>query len=203
MAITNVLLALATIFFTMTIVQDVVCAIIVVIFVFLIAFNLIGTVWFTNWLFGGFIIEINAISVVNLVTCLGLAVEFVAHIVVKFRTSTGNKWERVTDAMSTMGTSVFVGIACTKFIGVAVLGFAPSTLFKLYYFRMYILMVGLGSFNVRICKILGASPVACVFRADGSEAKLVGEVASDNQYIRERRAQQESTDLNVMNDCIL
>lgn len=50
--------------------------------------------------------------------------------------------------MSTMGTSVFVGIACTKFIGVAVLGFAPSTLFKLYYFRMYILMVILGAFNV-------------------------------------------------------
>lgn len=52
--------------------------------------------------------------------------------------------------MSTMGTSVFVGIACTKFIGVAVLGFAPSTLFKLYYFRMYILMVILGAFNVFI-----------------------------------------------------
>jgi Niemann-Pick C1 protein len=50
--------------------------------------------------------------------------------------------------MSTMGTSVFVGIACTKFIGVAVLGLAPSTLFKLYYFRMYILMVILGVFNV-------------------------------------------------------
>ncbi|CAD8070438.1 unnamed protein product [Paramecium primaurelia] len=146
-AITNVLLALATIFFTMTLVQDVVCAIIVVLFVFLIAFNLIGTIWLTNVIFGGFIIEINAVSVVNLVTCIGLAVEFVAHIVIKFRLCEGKRWERVTGAMSTMGTSVFVGIACTKFIGVAVLGFAPSTLFKLYYFRMYILMVVLGAFN--------------------------------------------------------
>lgn len=108
-------------------------------------------------------IEINAISVVNLVTCLGLAVEFVAHIVIKFRTSIGKRWERVQEAMTTMGASVFVGIACTKFIGVAVLGFAPSTLFKLYYFRMYILMVLLGTFNVKnnINKI-GSSLIACI-----------------------------------------
>ncbi|KAM3130411.1 hypothetical protein pb186bvf_017510 [Paramecium bursaria] len=146
-AIGNVLLALATIFFTMTIVQDVVCAIIVTFLVFLIAFNLIGMVWLCNFLFGGFQIEINAISVVNLVTCIGLAVEFVAHIVIKFRTADGNRWDRVLQSMTTMGTSVFVGIVCTKLIGVAVLGFAPSNLFKLYYFRMYILMVILGTFN--------------------------------------------------------
>lgn len=56
-AITNVLLALATIFFTMTIVQDVVCAILTVCFVFLIAFNLVGTIWLTNVIFGGFVVN--------------------------------------------------------------------------------------------------------------------------------------------------
>jgi Niemann-Pick C1 protein len=50
--------------------------------------------------------------------------------------------------MKTMGASVFIGIASTKFIGVIVLAFANSTLFKLYYFRMYILMVVVGTFNV-------------------------------------------------------
>lgn len=54
-----------------------------------------GTVWLCNVVFGGFAIEINAISVVNLVTCLGLAVEFVAHIVVKFRMIDGTRWDRV------------------------------------------------------------------------------------------------------------
>lgn len=57
---------------------------IVCITVFFITFNLIGLVWLTNYIFGGFVIEINAISVVNLVTCVGLAVEFCAHIVMKF-----------------------------------------------------------------------------------------------------------------------
>ena len=46
-----------------------------------------------------------------------------------------------------MGSSVLVGIATTKFIGVIVLAFAPSTLFKLYYFRMYLLIIVFGAFN--------------------------------------------------------
>jgi Niemann-Pick C1 protein len=46
-----------------------------------------------------------------------------------------------------MGSSVLVGIAFTKFIGVIVLAFAPSTLFKLYYFRMYLFIIFLGLFN--------------------------------------------------------
>jgi Niemann-Pick C1 protein len=46
-----------------------------------------------------------------------------------------------------MGSSVLVGIASTKFIGVIVLAFAPSTIFKLYYFRMYLFIIILGLFN--------------------------------------------------------
>jgi hypothetical protein len=46
-----------------------------------------------------------------------------------------------------MGSSVIVGIASTKFIGVLVLAFAPSTLFRLYYFRMYMFIIIIGVFN--------------------------------------------------------
>lgn len=46
-----------------------------------------------------------------------------------------------------MGSSVLVGITFTKFIGVVVLSFASSTLFKLYYFRMYLFIIILGAFN--------------------------------------------------------
>jgi hypothetical protein len=46
-----------------------------------------------------------------------------------------------------MGATVLVGIATTKFIGVIVLAFAPSTLFKLYYFRMYLFIIIFGVFN--------------------------------------------------------
>lgn len=50
-------------------------------------------------------------------------------------------------ALAEMGSSVLVGIASTKFIGVVVLAFAPSTIFKLYYFRMYLFIILLGLFN--------------------------------------------------------
>lgn len=42
---------------------------------------------------------------------------------------------------------MLTGISTTKFIGVMVLAFAPSTLFRLYYFRMYIFIIIFGSFN--------------------------------------------------------
>lgn len=50
-------------------------------------------------------------------------------------------------AMAAMGSEVVVGIASTKFLGVLVLAFAPSTLFRLYYFRMYLFIILLGVFN--------------------------------------------------------
>jgi Niemann-Pick C1 protein len=59
----------------------------------------------------------------------------------------GTRQERINTAIINVGSSVFIGIITTKFIGVIVLAFAPSNLFKLYYFRMYILMVFLGAFN--------------------------------------------------------
>lgn len=46
-----------------------------------------------------------------------------------------------------MGSSVLIGIATTKFIGVVVLAFAPSTIFQLYYFRMYLFIIVFGAWN--------------------------------------------------------
>ena len=49
--------------------------------------------------------------------------------------------------MRNTGSSVFIGIGLTKFTGVLVLALAKSTLFRLYYFRMYLGIVLLGLFN--------------------------------------------------------
>ena len=49
--------------------------------------------------------------------------------------------------MRNTGSSVFIRIGLTKFTGVLVLAFAKSTLFRLYYFRMYLGIVLLGLFN--------------------------------------------------------
>lgn len=55
--------------------------------------------------------------------------------------------EKLRDTLKNTVSSVFIGIGLTKFTGVLVLAFAKSTLFRLYYFRMYLGIVLLGLFN--------------------------------------------------------
>ena len=46
-----------------------------------------------------------------------------------------------------MGSCVVTGITITKFVGVMVLAWAPSVLFRLYYFRMYVGIIACGAFH--------------------------------------------------------
>ena len=115
--------------------------------VFLVLFQLMGCMWLLNEFLGGYPMQMNAVFVVNLVTSLGFGVEFCNHIGMNFMRQPGDKETRAKKALSEMGSSVLVGIASTKFIGVIVLAFAPSTIFKLYYFRMYLFIIILGLFN--------------------------------------------------------
>jgi len=115
--------------------------------VFLVFFELMGFMWLLNEILGGYPVEQNAVFVVNLVTSLGFGVEFCNHIGMNFMRQSGTRKQRAMNALSEMGSSVLVGIATTKFIGVVVLAFAPSTLFQLYYFRMYFLIIVFGAFN--------------------------------------------------------
>ena len=103
--------------------------------------------WMLNEVLGGYPIEMNAVFVVNLVTSLGFGVEFCNHLGMSFMRQLGTKEQRARKALSEMGSSILVGIASTKFIGVIVLAFAPSNIFKLYYFRMYLFIILLGIFN--------------------------------------------------------
>ncbi|KAL4271964.1 hypothetical protein GQ457_13G020620 [Hibiscus cannabinus] len=89
-------------------------------------------------------IQLNAVSVVNLVMSVGIAVEFCVHITHAFSVSSGSRDERVKKALGTMGASVFSGITLTKLVGVMVLRFSKTEVFVVYYFQMYLALVLLG-----------------------------------------------------------
>ncbi|KAF3446900.1 hypothetical protein FNV43_RR12080 [Rhamnella rubrinervis] len=89
-------------------------------------------------------IQLNAISVVNLVMSVGIAVEFCVHITHAFSVSSGDKEQRTKEALGTMGSSVFSGITLTKLVGVIVLCFSRTEVFVVYYFQMYLALVLLG-----------------------------------------------------------
>lgn len=89
-------------------------------------------------------IQLNAVSVVNLIMSIGIAVEFCVHITHAFSVSLGDRNQRAKDALGTMGASVFSGITLTKLVGVIVLCFARSEIFVVYYFQMYLALVIIG-----------------------------------------------------------
>lgn len=99
-----------------------------------------------------FHVSLNALSLVNLVICVGIGVEFCAHIArafmfpskpimekakSKFRGRDARAWA----ALVNVGGSVFSGITITKFLGVFVLAFTRSKIFEIYYFRIWLALV--------------------------------------------------------------
>lgn len=143
----NVLIGLGAIIVSIQVLSSLSIALYIAFAVFLVFFELMGCCWMLNIVMGGYPIEMNAVFVVNLVTSLGFGVEFCNHIGMNFMHQRGTREQRIRKALNEMGSSVVVGIASTKFLGVCVLAFAPSTLFRIYYFRMYLLIIVLGVFN--------------------------------------------------------
>ncbi|KPI40214.1 Niemann-Pick type C-related protein 1 [Cyphellophora attinorum] len=101
-------------------------------------------------------VSLNAVSLVNLVICVGIGVEFCAHIARAFmfpakaildrgRNKFRGRDLRAWAALVNVGGSVFSGITITKFLGVAVLAFTRSKIFEVYYFRIWLALVILAS----------------------------------------------------------
>ncbi|KLO15877.1 multidrug efflux transporter AcrB transmembrane domain-containing protein [Schizopora paradoxa] len=103
-------------------------------------------------------IDLNAISLVNLVISLGIAVEFCAHVARAFMgAGTGmpvdhlsgqrERDERMYTALVDVGPSVLSGITFTKLIGISVLALTRSKLLKTYYFRMWLTLIISGALH--------------------------------------------------------
>ena len=178
----NVFVGIGAIIVTMQVLSGLRIACIIALCVFLTFFELMGICWMMNVVMGGYPIEMNAVLVVNLVTSLGFGVEFCNHIGMNFMRQTGTREERAMKAMHNMGSSVVVGIASTKLLGILVLAFAPSTLFRLYYFRMYLFIIILGVFN-GLCFL----PIMLSFCGPSTDEVEVLE--SENDKVAMQRAQ--------------
>ncbi|BAO40346.1 niemann-Pick type C-related protein 1 [Kluyveromyces marxianus] len=103
------------------------------------------------YLFG---IRLNAVSLVNLLICVGLAVEFCVHITRAFTiVPVGVKKDndsRVRYTMTTIGGSVLKGITMTKIIGISVLALTQSKIFQVFYFRMWASLIFVASLHALI-----------------------------------------------------
>ncbi|CAN8097870.1 unnamed protein product [Discula destructiva] len=108
-----------------------------------------------------FNVSLNAVSLVNLIICVGIAVEFCAHIARAFMFPSRTFMERAKNrfrgrdarawtALVNVGGSVFSGITVTKLLGVFVLAFTRSKIFEIYYFRIWVALVAFAATHALI-----------------------------------------------------
>ncbi|RKP09076.1 patched family-domain-containing protein [Thamnocephalis sphaerospora] len=115
-------------------------ALIVMTCVIMIVVDVVGVMALWN-------VSLNAVSLVNLMICIGISVEFCCHIGRAFLAEMGGRNQRAYRALVDVGSSVFSGITITKLIGISILAFSRSKIFVIYYFRIYLAIVVLGALH--------------------------------------------------------
>lgn len=87
-------------------------------------------------------VRISALSYITLVMAIGLLVDFVMHVLLRYYECRGSREERVKETLRTMGSSILLG-GISTFLGVLMLAFSTSTVFNTI-FRAFAGIVILG-----------------------------------------------------------
>eukprot|EP00904_Undaria_pinnatifida_P008217 jgi/Undpi1/4525/HiC_scaffold_18.g07879.m1 len=90
-------------------------------------------------------LEVNSITVIELIMAVGLVVDYMVHVVHYFLHQNPNtpKDERIADTLGEIGPSVMVG-AATTFLGIMPLAFANNVIFRVF-FKMFLVIICFGS----------------------------------------------------------
>jgi Niemann-Pick C1 protein len=89
-------------------------------------------------------IHINAVSYVSLVMSIGLLVDYIMHVLLRYYESAGNRTEKVVYTLRTMGSSVCLGGVST-FLGTIPLAFSTSDIFGTIFFAFLgLVTLGIG-----------------------------------------------------------
>ncbi|KAI0983277.1 hypothetical protein GJ496_010416 [Pomphorhynchus laevis] len=103
--------------------------------------QLMGSMYFAN-------VELNAISVVNLIMSVGIAVEFYVHMIRDFSITKGeNSIDRAKSISNHIGVFIFIGVTIPELVSVSTMSTANSELFRVYFFKMYLILILTCTFN--------------------------------------------------------
>ena len=109
--------------------------------IFCIISAIVEVIGFLHW-WG---VTISGVSTIYILICVGLAVDYSAHVAHMFVLSTGNAKERAIAALTRIGPSTFNAIASTM-VAVVVLSASQSYVFRVF-FKALFLVVVLGGAN--------------------------------------------------------
>ncbi|XP_026752519.2 NPC intracellular cholesterol transporter 1 homolog 1b-like [Galleria mellonella] len=102
----------------------------------LIVLNMMGLMYIWN-------INLNPVSLINLIVSIAIGVEFCSHIGHAFATSNAPRSDRVEDAIKKVGSTIITGITFTN-IPVIVLAFSYTEIIEIFFFRMFFSLVIIG-----------------------------------------------------------
>ncbi|XP_050343987.1 NPC intracellular cholesterol transporter 1 homolog 1b-like [Nymphalis io] len=88
-------------------------------------------------------IPLNAVSCINLIVSIGIAVEFCSHIAYSYASSKSPPSQKVSDAIKSVGATIITGITFTN-IPIVVLAFSYTDIIEVFFFRMLFSLVVLG-----------------------------------------------------------
>ena len=95
--------------------------------------NVVGFLYFWD-------VTISGVSTIYILICVGLAVDYSAHIAHMFKESTGTSKERAQKALGRIGPSVFNAVVSTL-LAVVVIGFSTSYVFVVFFKAFFLVTV--------------------------------------------------------------
>jgi len=91
-------------------------------------------------------LKLNAVTMINLLISVGVAVELTAHVGREFMVSQGTRLERAVKAASDMAWPLTNG-ALSTFIGIIAIAFSDYEYFRNYFFMQYLLILVISLWN--------------------------------------------------------
>ncbi|CDF32996.1 unnamed protein product [Chondrus crispus] len=170
-------------------------ALISVVVVGIIIIDVLGLTYFSG-------INLSSVSVITLVLCTGIGVDFVVHIARSFLEQVGTRTERTIKALETMGPPVFYA-GFSTFLAIIVLSGARSYIFQVI-FKGFLFLIIMGFLHgLILCPILLSLVGPASFYADEAdkenaervlEERIVGrQGAADEKLERRDEATEEES----------
>lgn len=98
-------------------------------------------------------VTVNGVATIYLLICVGLAVDYSAHIAHVFNVSVGNATERAMAAITRIGPSVFHALFSTL-LAVLVIGFSKSYVFQVFFKVLFLVTTIAGTHGLVLLPVL-------------------------------------------------
>eukprot|EP00747_Dinoflagellata_sp_TGD_P151664 gnl/TRDRNA2_/TRDRNA2_177224_c4_seq2.p1 gnl/TRDRNA2_/TRDRNA2_177224_c4~~gnl/TRDRNA2_/TRDRNA2_177224_c4_seq2.p1 ORF type:complete len:166 (+),score=37.69 gnl/TRDRNA2_/TRDRNA2_177224_c4_seq2:44-499(+) len=119
---------------------------------------------------------------------MGLAVDFVVHVVTNFELSHGTKRERLSEAVQSTFPAVLLG-GLSTFISLVPMAFSQLPFMRLYFFALFATVTGLGLVNGLV-----VLPAMLGLFGSGSKVTVTQDLSSAVENLEQGKSQKASTD---------